>query len=120
MKKLLLFAILTPCYLSAFSQDNVSKILLSKDNGVHWTSLDIGFPKDDAVNSWIEHEQSIIAGTDRHGIYMFNYTIARWAPSNEGLPADAKINVLVRLKNMLVAAVNRGGIFILYDNEKNG
>jgi hypothetical protein len=87
------------------------RIFLSTDQGVTWKQMDKGFPPDESINAWVEKDQTIIAGTETHGIFISSHQLKSWHPSNKGLPAQVRIISLATHKQFLFAGSYRHGLF---------
>ncbi|HEY9008655.1 MAG TPA: hypothetical protein VIM75_21100 [Ohtaekwangia sp.] len=90
-------------------------IYLSRDGGQQWTTMDTGLPDDAAINAWVVFQNSVVVGTESHGIYISDNAFKSWKRSSTGLPASVKINALLANKNTLLAGTYQHGIYISYN-----
>ena len=102
---------------SAFGQEDreYGRIYVSHDMGTNWERSDAGFPVDDVVNAWVAAGESIIAGTDTHGILISKDHGKHWYLAGDGLAKGARIVSLLSTRNKVFAGTYRHGLFVSTD-----
>ena len=61
-------------------------------------------------------DESILAGTNTHGIFISSDRARSWYPSNKGLPKGVRITSLALYHNVLLAGTYTNGLFLSDDN----
>lgn len=86
-------------------------MFISTDNGNTWLRADQGFPKEELLTAWTNHQDHFIGGTSKHGIYIFDMQQSQWNAANKGLPAEPKIRALTSDNGMVIAALEGDGLY---------
>jgi len=94
---------------SPSANGSASRIFLSRDHGNTWMPADVGFPADDGVNVMAIHQKRVFAGTNTHGVWLFEKNA--WSAQSSGLPGKSRVISLWSQNNRMFAGLYRGGLY---------
>lgn len=103
---------------SAFAENAVGRIFVSKDLGENWSRSDNGFPSEAVVNALALADNIVIAATEEHGIYISTDGLKSWS-APKGILKNEKVNAVTYHHGLVFAGTYRNGIFISNDNGRS-
>lgn len=110
--RILLFPILLAAMVLHGQDDPSRAIYLSTDAGQTWSPFDRGMPAMTFVSDVINHQGTLYAATDGHGVFMLPPGKEEWEEANDGFVGPVDINALASRGDLLVAGTYRNGIYL--------
>lgn len=94
-------------------------VLVSSDNGLTWSNMNKGLPKNDDHLYPIATSGNNIFVTTEHGLYLSTNNGNNWYPINHGLNDSTRVGSLVISGSNVFAGTEEGGVFLSTNNGSN-
>jgi hypothetical protein len=96
---------------SAIVHAQSSRIFSSLDHGKTWVPSDFGFPPTATVNDFVVADNIVLAGTEKHSVFISTNRARSWRQLTHTLPANLKINATAFLNGAWFLGAPQHGIY---------